>query len=322
MADFKQSISCRASTSTLQVAQSNATSESNVIVPTLEVSYYAFLDVVEEVDPHQLVDEEETTFTWTSLKNLGVPDPEQLPEGDLKLVMASFDCVLCPYFNGNIDPHRQFYAQVWGKDIDQPHDLGEENWQSPQQTLLHRQINDRFLAFTGLNFISVRLLFLNTPEHRDRFDAIFSGQRWYGLTLSNQGGLPVDVWMHREDEVDEKFTTFQPSIVGIHLVDDVRRHNLEHVISLDFAPDIHVPPAPSTFPPPVLVPVTPSVPISSRLNKRRNEQRDRKFKVKRTNEILNKPWRKKNSVVVMKSGRATTKLRFRRHLITIPIEVL
>jgi hypothetical protein len=199
--------------------------------------------------------------------------------------MANFDCVLAEYFNANIEDHRTFYRSFWQKDIDDPHSHDEENVPSEDQMLLHRLVNARLLVFTENRFGAVRLVFPNTDVNHLVFNALFPGRFWYGLGIGLVG-LPVTFWLHTEDpEVDLRVTEFKPCLMHIYDVDDVRLNNLQHVISVDFVPDIYADPDLTQFLRSVAWPVPVPQPAVSRFAKVQQAREERQKKLQRMTHV-------------------------------------
>ncbi|NMO19211.1 hypothetical protein HPC49_16900 [Pyxidicoccus fallax] len=205
--------------------------EINPLVPELRIPYYAFLDDVEEVSLDEF--EAMPTLAWA---------PPRPLQPDESLLVARFDCILVEHFNSALAPHRLFYAQRLGKDIDQPREDNEVWWHDPDQTREHRALNHALLDVTDERLVTVFLTFPNTPEARERFAQAFPHEGWFGLGLSNTSGLPVEVTYGDDSNQPNRYALRY--LCGVYRVDATRLNNLRHVFSLDFAPDAYFPPDP------------------------------------------------------------------------------
>lgn len=239
--------------------------EVNMLQLLLTRDYYAWLDAAEE-EPASYLDDFGMSVEdgVTPLDRIAPADGSEPHGGELhtyhgsqawpELGVAVFDCIEASYFNQNIDALRQFYAGKRGEDIDGAHDIHKQYLHGARNRDLHRALlkdfHDRAPAGT---FITVHVAFANRTAPWHSLLRLFPRDAWYGLRLTNhpQIGWRVGV----VDSDSDELPPYPVRLVTFYDVSAVRRNNLEHVISLDFAPDLPWDPDMGPlFPTPIKVP--------------------------------------------------------------------
>lgn len=261
--------------------------------------YYAWLDVVEEeplsyLDDFGLSPERDLVpfHTWPA------PDTEELHGRELhehygaqswpELGVAVFDCIEASYFNDNLDPFRRYYSKTRGENIDDPHDPAKAYDHGKNRRDYHRWLLDDFYTNKDVapwTFLTVHVAFANVTASWRALLHLFARHAWYGLRLVASSSLGYGVGV--VDSFTDQSLPFPVRLLTFYDVATQRRNNLEHVISLDFVPDLRWDPQQGPTPTPLPQPL----PVSSgpTMGERLRKQRDKNSKKKQTSTGLHAP---------------------------------